>query len=844
MRGALSVIFLLLSVCLLRAESGSAVPEVVVDPVPEERGVHSPVEALYAERFRGVQLRQFGYDIFSAPLPATAPVVPVDDRYLLGPGDQLVLYLWGDPVEILNLESVYTVEVDREGKIFLPYTGILHVHGKTLNELKDALRESLARKFRRFRVEVSVRKLRSFPVYVAGAVEKPGVVFAQGTHTVFDVLLMAGGIRKEGSLRRVTLTRRGSAGEEKVVVDLYDLLIYGRTIDVRVRDGDLIYVPPVGRTAGVVGAVKRPAIYELRGEVSLSELISLAGGVLPSAHSVVKILRYEEGSVKVYESTLDNLQGVTVHDGDLVIVEEVHRIVRGAVRVEGHVAYPGSYALADTKSLRELISKVKLLPDTNMHHAELIRREPPDYTPSVVPFSPISVLEGKEDIPLKDMDTVRFYPRWINPPIQVSGEVEEPVVVPYYDGVTLLDVLRDLRFTDEIVKLKAVVYRSVEGSFRDTPEGVSVSRGLPARLTLKDLVDLRLRLEEELAYVQRLRKGTDSEELEVRERELKLRLAEIERRLKGYGELGGVFTSVYLFDLLVRGVGNVGLLPGDRVVVKRTEAAEKDRRVTILGEVRRPGIYRLERGMTLYDLIVRAGGYTPDAYPKGLIFIRESAKQLQQEHIETALATLEESLLRDEEGLALAGASPEEKQALELTLRKQRRLLSLIRTRAKLGLGRIALDVPEDLEKLKDSPSNIPLEDGDYVYVPSRPSYVLVIGGVYNQISLPYVEGKPLSFYLEQVGGLTEEADLENVYVIKANGRVVSKRGYSRPLSFEWRDRKLYFARDFLSMPLEEGDTVVVPTKLRVPTMWRPLVRDITQIIFQTLATAVLAKRL
>jgi len=264
----------------------------------------------------------------------------------------------------------------------------------------------------------------------------------------------------------------------------------------------------------------------------------------------------------------------------------------------------------------------------------------------------------------------------------------------------------------------------------------------------------------------------------------------------------------------------------------------------VLGEVKEPGVYKLRPGMTLYDLILEAGGYTPRAYPKGIVFIRESAKRLQEEQLRVALSVLEESVVKAEEGLSLTGPTPEERTALRLTLERQKELLKLIKERARLGLGRVALDLPDTLEELKDSPDNITLEEGDLIYVPARPNYVLVLGGVYNQVSIPHMKGKPLSYYLAQVGGPSKEADLDNIYVIKANGRVISRRNWGRFLTFRWEEGKLYFGRSFMDMPLDEGDTIVVPTELKVPVMWRPLIRDVVQIIFQAISTAVLAKGL
>ncbi len=242
--------------------------------------------------------------------------------------------------------------------------------------------------------------------------------------------------------------------------------------------------------------------------------------------------------------------------------------------------------------------------------------------------------------------------------------------------------------------------------------------------------------------------------------------------------------------------------------------------------------------MRLYDLIKLAGGYTEEAYPRGLIFIRQSAKKLQQEQLRISMLALEENLSKSEEGISAVGATSEEQKVLEMTIRKQKELLSILKQKAQMGLGRIALDIPNSLEKLKNAPDNIELSDGDYIYVPSKPNYVLVLGGVYNQISLPYRRNLTVEDYLQQVGGLKDNADVDDIYIIKANGRVLSKKQFAS-INFVFVKYN-----SFLKYKPEQGDAIVVPTKLKVPIMWRPLLRDITQIIFQSISTAVLAKRL
>ena len=250
--------------------------------------------------------------------------------------------------------------------------------------------------------------------------------------------------------------------------------------------------------------------------------------------------------------------------------------------------------------------------------------------------------------------------------------------------------------------------------------------------------------------------------------------------------------------------------------------------------------------MKLYDLIKIAGGYTEDAYPRGLIFIRESAKKLQQEQLNISILSMEETLTKSQESYStVASSSPEQQALIRITLNKQKQLLEILKKKAKLGLGRIALDIPNTLEELKKSQENIELTDGDYIYVPSKPNYILVLGDVYNQISLPYRKGKTVEYYLSQVGGLGKNANEDYMYIIKANGRVISKQQSSSIFkNINWKDNKLYFGGDFYSMKLEQGDTIVVPSEIKVPVLWMPLIKDVTQIIFQALSTAVLAKRL
>ena len=732
----------------------------VVIPVQEKE--LSKIEKLYSLRLEKGEIRQFGYSVFEVRKPYIRSSAGKD--YVLGPGDEVVVYFWGDPVDVLGLDSVFTQTVDREGKLFIPSLGVLSAWGKTVDELKTLLKKELSKKFRRFRIEVSLGRLREFPVYVSGYAKNPGVVSASGNMTVLDVLILAGGVSKNGSLRRITLRRTTG---ETVEVDLYDLLIEGKDIEVFVKEGDIVHVPPIGPTVGISGSVKRPAIYELRDESTLSDVLPLTGGTLYSTFDRnVRVIRYGEEGLKVLSGSLEDEEFLktVVRDGDLIVFQDVTPLVLEGFTVRGKVRYPGAYSLEKYTRLSEVLKVVGLLPETDLRYGEVIRTDLKTFDREVIHFSPLQVMRGESDITLKPLDEIRFYSREIYEPVKISGLIKEPKIVPFHRGMKLLDVLRDAEFLEDPSLLKVFVF----------PEK----------------------------------------------------------------------KQVYLKDLLDGIAGDIELSPAAEVVVKRIKETEFRERVTILGAVKRPGVYRLREGMTLYDLIVEAGGYTEDAYPRGIIFVRESARRLQEEHLKIAIKALEESLARSEEGLGLVGASAEEKTAVQITISKQRELLNIIKERAKIGLGRIALDVPDSLEELKNSRENIKLERGDYIYVPTEPRYVLVLGDVYNQISVPYIPGKTVAYYLHQAGGPGKNADLDNIYIIKANGRVVARRNYEKFLQIAWKDNKLYFGGDFLEATVEQGDTIVVPAELKVPTMWRPLIRDVVQIIFQAISTAVLAKRL
>ena len=739
----------------------------------------SQVENMFNQRFLQESERpilQYGYNYFQKFVKEK--YLPVGDQYIVGPGDSIAIYFWGAPVDILKLKGFHTLTVDREGKIYISKLGVFYVWGLRIADIKDLLDKAMSKKFRNYEIEVTLGKLREFPVYVSGFVKEPGMVLSTGTTTVIDAISLAGGIEKNGSLRNITLKRLIEGATETVTIDLYDLLINGKPMDLILKEGNTIYVNPIKHFAGISGGVKRPSIYELvQNKTSIRELVALAGGVLPSAHKPgVKLYRYMNDTTEITEGTLDDeaFLGTILKSGDYVTIENIHNLVDNEILVKGHVSYPGKYSYKGGMKLADLIKAAGLLPDTNKHSAGIWR----DKANRVINFNPEDVLSGKADVEIKKRDFVIFYPKRREDPIQIMGEISNPSVVQYHSNITLLEVMQNIKFKVPVHDLKAEIFA----------------------------------------------------------------ITEEDNNKK----------TIYLNDLLVKGEKdeNIYLLPGTRILIKKTEANERKKSVTVLGCINKPGVYNFAEKTSLYDLLVMAGGYTGNAYPRGLILVRNSARKLQEEHLKISFLSMREYMVNQTQKLSGlgGGTGAEERAIIQMTLSRYEQMLDIMKKKSELALGRIALDIPDKIEDLKNDHDNIMLTDGDFVYVPMEPNYVLILGDVYNQMSLPHDSGKTVKYYLNQLGGLSENADRENMYIIKANGKIISRKQYSSLknlfFSIDWTKKKMNFNQDFDTIKLEKGDTIVVPTELKVPVPWRPILKDIAQIMFQTMSTVVLATRI
>ncbi|MFH1370987.1 MAG: SLBB domain-containing protein [Planctomycetota bacterium] len=741
----------------------------------------SSIERMLSGEISGLvsgTLTQFGYDVFQRPVSTFAPVtnVPVGPDYVVGPGDMFTVTLWG------RVNVQYAVEIDRNGQIALPEVGVLSVSGMTLKAMQDYLQDQLARKQTDFKMAVTMGRLRTIKVFVVGEAVTPGSYTVSSLSTVINALFAAGGPSKNGTLRDIRLSR---SNQKPLHIDLYDYLLGGdKSDDVRLQDGDTIFIPIIGQVVGVAGNVKRPAIYEMKEPMRLREVLDLAGGVNYAGWlQQVQVERVENHKRRiVVDFNMVETKGISskqaaetiIQDGDLMKVFGVLPFEQNVVRLEGHVSRPGKYEWKSAIRLRDVITSYNiLLPQANLEYAEIERLVEPDYHPIIITFKLGKLLEGdsSENIELARFDTIRIY-RWdekAKQSVSIAGEVYRPGEYRFIAGMRLSELLDAAGGPQKNAYLKT------------------------AELTRRHISQSGMKTEKMNIDIEEVLAGNPAQDIELRDY--------------------------------------------DHLIVRAIPELEFDRVATVSGEVRFPGVYPIERGEALNSLIERAGGYTERAYLRGAVFTRESAKVVQRQRMDELINKIEESVLTGTDR-AVGGALDEETvQNQEIALKAKRELLAKLRA-AKID-GRVVVKL-SPLDQFKGSRYDIELEKGDRLFVPETPGVINVVGEVYNPTSLLYEKDRTVAYYLQKVGGPTGDADQKQISIIKADGSVVSI-SQKNPDAVYWdSESHQWNFGGFMGIRLNPGDTIVVPRKMD-KFFWLKTTKDLTQILFQAaLATGVI----
>jgi protein involved in polysaccharide export with SLBB domain len=784
----------------------------------------------------GKMLPIYGVNLFRNPPSTFAPLnaVPVTPDYVIGPGDELLIQVWGQ----VTLNSRLTV--DRSGSIYIPQVGTVHVAGLSFAQMHDFLKAQMARVFRNFDLNVNMGQLRSIQVFVVGQARRPGSYTISSLSTLTNALFATGGPAPQGSLRHIQLKR---AGNVVVDFDLYDLLLHGdKSKDEQLLPGDVIYIPPVGPQVAVAGSVNAPAIYELKSanSTTIGEILELAAGLTSVASKeTIRLERVDERRMRsITEVALDAPGRATVlHDGDLLELMAVPGQYKDAITLRGNVANPGRYTWKTGMRIRDLLpNKDSLITRDYWLKRSQLGQPVLTYIPTCLPTTPFGIPGLIYGIPVGEEGQ--------NPNWRYSS-TRNPNLI-------------GLAFGSEEGASNGTDNGPTDGGLDCTkvPESETAASGINDRYTpptqtppttnsagAQNLSNNGLftnNVQQNNSGVNQLSATSASvgstvvanssagqfkprNDVKLSEPDIDWSYAVIERQSKE-----NLTTSLLPFNLgklVLEGDAsqNLELLPGDVVTIFskadiRVPQAQQTRYVRLEGEVVSSGVYSVLPGETLRHLVERAGGLTPDSYLYGSEFTRESTRRVQQQRLNEYIDQITLQVSTNATNNAGRALNAQDSAAMAAAQQQNQNVINSLRqVRA---TGRIVLEMPVDANNISQLP-DLPLEDGDRFIVPRVPSTVSVDGAVYNQNSFVYDPSRRVGSYIRLAGGANRDADKNRAYVIRASGSVLSKQ-YSSSLR----------GSSFESLHIYPGDTVVIPLNLTKGNTLRTVV-SIAQIVGQ-----------
>ena len=656
-------------------------------------------------RPQAVHLEPFGYTIFQYPLSTFEPILDVatPPSYALGPGDEVIISVWGDT------KLYYQLPVNREGNVLVPDVGPVGANGLTIQQLKGKMARRMTAVYSSLRngesratsfLDVSLGKLRTIQIFVLGEVQKPGGYALSSMSTAIHALYLSGGPTINGSLRTIQIVRGGNVFG---TLDFYDYALRAdNSKDIRLQDGDIVFVKPVGIRACIAGFVLRPAVYEMKEKENLGTLLEFAGGLRFDAYfqriHIERLVPFDEQKnysknfldfdlhfTMVQEAVESKFE---IQNGDIVSVLQVGLLPENRVIITGNVKKPGTFQLTTGMRVKDLLLEADSLARNTFSERGMLFRMLPNLRRELISFNPRLAFAGEaqNNIELKNEDSLiiykesQFFPEHT---VSVGGAVRKPGTYPRHDSMTVADlVLMAGGLTEGASNF------SWELSRLDTTQIGSLS-------TIK-------KFDVQSAYWE-----------------------EINRE------------SSLLQDY-------------DHLMVPSNPKYNLQRVVEVYGYVLYPGSYALRvENERMSSLINRAGGLRPGAYLEGSTLIRKW----------------------DNAGL-----------------------------------------VPIDFKKaLQDTESseNIELLAGDSIMISFQQEVVMVRGEVFVPAAVVHKKGASLSYYLDQAGGMKDEADEDRVVVTLPNGR-------------KWEKGWFIFSNpDILG-----GSTIFVPKKIETKTETLAILRD------------------
>lgn len=530
--------------------------------------VQDSLSAIEEEKEKAFRKRIYGASLFSNANLTFEPNlnIPTPGNYVIGPGDQLVLNVFG------YSEKTDHLVVTPEGYVNIENVGPVQVNGLTIDEAKVKISRKLQAIYSgvasgNTQVQLSLGEIRSIRVMVIGEIMRPGTYTVPSVTTIANALYVSGGPNTEGSFRDIQLIR---AGQVIDTFDLYDFLAHGSLAkNMLLRDQDIVKVNPYQTRVELEGEVKHPAIFEAKPGERLGDIIRYAGGYTDKAFKgFVRSTRVNNREKELSTVPRDAVEGFELKPGDIFYVDSILNKYTNRVSITGAVAHPGAFALKPGMTVKDLIGEADGLTEGAFMNRGLIKRLKSDYSPEMVGFSVGDVLSGATPLPLQREDSVFIYAKSkIHEPyyVIVRGEVNKPDTIPFAEGMHLGDVVL------------------LSGGLKDAASLNQIEIGRRVRSQQYDPRDTSLAIVGRFSIQNDLAESPAAREFAIQ--------------------------------------------PFDQIMVRHAPGYYEQIVVTIEGEVVYPGQYVINaRNEKISDLVMKAGGLRPDAFAEGARLMRQAGE--------------------------------------------------------------------------------------------------------------------------------------------------------------------------------------------------------------------------
>ncbi len=816
------------------------------------------------------ELQKFGESFFKNNNSVNPYTIPTSDNYILSNGDKISVHIYGQQSNTLELT------VDRNGNVEIPNIGILKIGNLKYSDAKKLIEEQLQKAYPQSTFVLDIVYYSTIQVMLTGEVKSPGLYNLPSFATVKDLLMVANGINANGSYRNINVKRNSKVVE---TFDAYNLISLGEYETPKLlQNGDVVTVSKAQKQIKLLGEVGNPALFELKNDESFASLFQFASGFTYNANkNVIRLTRFVDNEkIKVYTLSYKKLLEMKPQNGDAIEVFSLASSLTKTVSLVGNVIQEGAREIPEDGKLSTLLSKEISIYGKNNFFLEntafdlgMIKRKKVDGQNEVLSFDVNNVLASKSDVLLKENDEV-YIPNKLqvseNPYIHVEGNVVLNVGrYQYFENMDLQNLFKNIQFktemavdpTDELNQTNFLDYNTssiIKKKLITKPVHVNkqyikltrIVNNIPQTmaLNLHEHPQFKLHAFDRLEFFdtyttsQRFTVSIAGEVYNPNNFDVKpdatiQDLIDLAGGLTKKAYLKNIEIARYsvlnnerMRDILSVDLSNqeqrqIKLEDDDQIIVRAIPKWRESKYIELVGQVRFPGKYPIDDGETIADVIQRAGGFTEIASIKGAVFTRKSVQELQQKEMIKSVQELKQQT-------AYMASVPSETK--ESNSENVKLLLAMVETLEKdalktIPLGRIVIALNENMEKFRQSAYNVPVEDGDKLYVPRINKTVTVTGEVMSSNTFIYDDKLSLEEYIQKAGGYKREsADKGGVYVVKSNGNA------------ERLDNGYFLVSN---VDVEYGDTIVVPKKIELTSNMRIIssIADITYKLAVTIAS-------